>query len=39
MGPEAYPSGHTTAVMSLALALVIVAAGAGARSPRRPAGC
>ncbi len=25
MGPEAYPSGHTTAVMSLALALVIVA--------------
>ena len=24
MGPEAYPSGHTTAVMSLALALVIV---------------
>jgi membrane-associated phospholipid phosphatase len=25
MGPEAYPSGHTTAVMSVALALVIVA--------------
>ena len=25
MGPEAYPSGHTTAVMSLALALIIVA--------------
>ena len=25
MGPEAYPSGHTTAVMSFALALVIVA--------------
>src|SRR3954452_88149 len=24
MGPEAYPSGHTTAVMSLALALIIV---------------
>ncbi len=24
MGPEAYPSGHTTAAMSLALALVIV---------------
>ena len=28
MGPEAYPSGHTTAVMSFALALVIVSAGA-----------
>jgi membrane-associated phospholipid phosphatase len=25
MGPEAYPSGHTTAVMSFALALIIVA--------------
>ena len=25
MGPEAYPSGHTTAVMSFALALAIVA--------------
>lgn len=25
MGPEAYPSGHTTAVMSVALALVIIA--------------
>ena len=25
MGPEAYPSGHTTAVMSFALALVIIA--------------
>ena len=40
MGPEAYPSGHTTAVMSLALALVIVAPPrlAAARR-RRPAGC
>jgi membrane-associated phospholipid phosphatase len=27
MGPEAYPSGHTTAVMSFALALIIVAPG------------
>ena len=39
MGPEAYPSGHTTAVMSLALALVIVApiALAGAGGGRRRA--
>ena len=28
MGPEAYPSGHTTAVMSFALALVIVSSAA-----------
>ena len=39
MGPEAWPSGHTTAVMSFALALVIVARRAGARSPPRPAAC
>ena len=39
MGPEAYPSGHTTAVMSLALALVIVAPSRWRASRRPRAGC
>ena len=39
MGPAACPSGHTTAVMSLALALVIVAPPRLRPLPRRSAGC